>query len=58
MIFRDYGEPKSAVGTVIADRPRSDPSEQDSRTRLRLWVHDGEPFVRIWVKDSRLRQSL
>jgi hypothetical protein len=49
---------RSAVGTVIADRPRPNPCERDSRTRLPPWVHDGEALVRVWMKDSRLREPV
>jgi hypothetical protein len=44
--------------THLHGATRSDPCEQDSSTRLPPWVCDGEPLVRIRVKDSRLREPV
>src|SRR5487761_380260 len=40
-----------AVGTVLADGPRADPSERNYRTGLLSWVPGGEPRFRPGMPD-------
>src|SRR5215813_4922741 len=53
------GSQRSAVGTAITDRPRPDPCERNSRTRLPPWVCDGETCrTRSSACDTRTRRCV
>jgi hypothetical protein len=45
-------------GTLISERPRTDPYERNSRIRLLPWVSHGEPHAGPRMKDLWLREEL
>src|ERR1700733_900144 len=47
-----------AVGTLITQRPRTEPSEPDSGTRLPRWVFDGKADTRPRVENTRAREPV
>ncbi len=44
------------VGTLIAERPRTDPCSRNSRTRLLPRLFDGEARPRPWTEDTGPRE--
>src|SRR5215469_14990128 len=47
-----------AVGTLVTERPRTEPYGRLSRIRLPPWVCDGEAITRPGMKDIRFREPV
>jgi hypothetical protein len=60
MVAHGFRNPPKAfaVGTLIAERPRTDPDLPNSGIRLLPTVFDEKSLFRPWVSDTRFRQIL